>query len=501
MKITVLDGYGTIGGNKILVEEKNEIIFLDFGMNFSMYGRYFEEFLKERSRRGIYDLWMLGLIPKMNIYRKDLITDDLIDEVSSKKRLNIKGVLVSHAHLDHVGNIALLDENIPIIASPETLLILKALADVSRGGMGMEIPFFKVRERDGYILKTGNYSQRPVFSTDRINDNARDFISKVHTKRKDVEKKELSYLEEFNTHFDIIPHRVDHSILGAVGYIIKGDLTIAYTGDFRLHGLYASYSRDFISLAKDANILITEGTRLGREEDVNLSERDVYNNALRIVEEAKGLVVADFSARNFERLQTFKEISSKTGRKLVITDRDAYHLYSLDLYDNSNRLKDLIIYDEKSSRENEWEGYLKNNIDNEWIDPFHIGKNQGDFIICFSFYDINELLDIRPVEGSVYIYSSSEAFGEEDIFSFERLMNWIDYFKMRIEGIEVINDEIIFKKGLHASGHISEDELYETIQKIDPDYIVPIHTQNVEWFRKNFPEKLREIKNNETLEI
>ncbi len=80
-------------------------------------------------------------------------------------------------------------------------------------------------------------------------------------------------------------------------------------------------------------------------------------------------------------------------------------------------------------------------------------------------------------------------------------MNWIDYFKMRIEGIEVINDEITFKKGLHASGHISEDELYETIQRIDPDYIVPIHTQNVEWFRKNFPEKLREIKNNETLEI
>lgn len=84
-------------------------------MNFAKYNNYYQEYLVERSARGIYDLWQLGLIPKINNYRKDLIPRDL--DISSYKKLNIKAVLVSHTHLDHIGNIALLDENIPIVAS------------------------------------------------------------------------------------------------------------------------------------------------------------------------------------------------------------------------------------------------------------------------------------------------------------------------------------------------------------------------------------------------
>ena len=53
MKITIYDGYGTIGGNKIHIEENGEGIFLDFGMNFSKYGKYYEEFLTERTSRGL----------------------------------------------------------------------------------------------------------------------------------------------------------------------------------------------------------------------------------------------------------------------------------------------------------------------------------------------------------------------------------------------------------------------------------------------------------------
>jgi len=502
MRITLLDGYNVIGGNKILLKEGNESIFLDFGMNFYLYGKYFEEFLKERSRRGIYDLWMLGLIPRENIYRRDLIPSDLINEIISREKMKIDAVLISHAHLDHVGNIALLDENVPIIGSPETLLIIKSLADASRGSMGMEIPFFARRESIEYILTSGEYSQRQVFSTEKMPNEAIDFISRLYKKKKKVETKEPGTLEDFQIHFKILPQRVDHSILGALGYIIEGELKLAYTGDFRLHGMYSEYSREFISRARDSSILITEGTRLGREDDSNMSESDVRENALKIVQDSKGLVVADFSGRNFERLQTFKEIAEKTGRTLVITIKDAYHLYSLDLFRDEKRLRNLAIYDEMSRSENEWERFLRDNIENEFLKPFDIRKSQDNFILCFSFYDVNELLDIRPENGSVYIYSSSEAFGEEDIFSFERLLNWIDYFGMRIEGIErTKNGEIIFKKGLHASGHISQNELYDAIEKIDPDYIIPVHTVNVEWFMKNFPEKLKILKNNEHIEF
>jgi len=75
--ITIYDGADTIGGNKIYVEENGKGVFLDFGMNFKKYHYFFQEFLKERSSRGLYDLIHLDLIPKLNIYREDLIPQDL----------------------------------------------------------------------------------------------------------------------------------------------------------------------------------------------------------------------------------------------------------------------------------------------------------------------------------------------------------------------------------------------------------------------------------------
>ena len=69
MKITVYDGADSIGGNKIHVLENNNGIFLDFGMNFAKYSLYYQDFIGERPARGIYDLWRLGLIPRLNIYR------------------------------------------------------------------------------------------------------------------------------------------------------------------------------------------------------------------------------------------------------------------------------------------------------------------------------------------------------------------------------------------------------------------------------------------------
>ena len=124
-KITMFDGAATIGGNKIYVEENRRGVFLDFGMNFAKYKVYYQEFLYDRSARGIYDLITLDLIPRLNIYRKDLIPSDL--DISIFPSLNVEAVLLSHAHMDHFGNMGLLDENIPIIASPSTLMLLKAI--------------------------------------------------------------------------------------------------------------------------------------------------------------------------------------------------------------------------------------------------------------------------------------------------------------------------------------------------------------------------------------
>ncbi|HON71865.1 MAG TPA: ribonuclease J, partial [bacterium] len=63
--INILDGHSVIGGNKILVEGEDGAIMLDFGINFSSWGKYFEEFLSPRSGLMVKDLLKLGLLPRL----------------------------------------------------------------------------------------------------------------------------------------------------------------------------------------------------------------------------------------------------------------------------------------------------------------------------------------------------------------------------------------------------------------------------------------------------
>ncbi len=507
MKITVYDGADTIGGTKIHVEEKGNGLFLDFGMNFARYSLYYEEFISERSARGIHDLWHLGLIPKLNIYRKDLIPRDL--DTSSYPKLPVNAVLISHAHLDHVGNVALLDGSIPLVGSPTTIAIIKALNDTAAGGshFGMEIPYYKVRknrDEEGHILeadRNSHYPSRKVILTGKA-EQLNEFLFYSPKSKKKIIPNEVKTLGEEELGFEVKAFPVDHSIYGATAHVVEGDVSLAYTGDFRLHGKNGNETKKFIREAGNVSILITEGTRVGREEHENVSEEEVYENALEIVEGAKGLVVADFSARNFERLETFEKIAREAGRELVITAKDAYFLHALKMVDGADRLENVRIYGNFKATRQRWETLVVwENYGDRYISPFEIRANQENYILCFSFYDMPHLLDVMP-HGGVYIYSSSEAFGEEQEFSFLRLWNWLRYFGFEVHGFKVDeHGKPVFERGLHASGHVSREELVRVIDEIDPDYIIPVHTENPMWFKENWGEKTVVLKNGERWEI
>jgi ribonuclease J len=102
---------------------------------------------------------------------------------------------------------------------------------------------------------------------------------------------------------------------------------------------------------------------------------------------------------------------------------------------------------------------------------------------------MKHLLDIKPEKG-VYVYSSTEAFTEEQEFDFQRLYNWLEEFGFRIYGFEIMLDKGRMKpkfiKGYHASGHASPDHLRWMIEQIDADVIIPVHTEKPEWFVENF---------------
>ena len=495
VRITIFDGACTIGGNKIYVEENGRGLFLDFGLSFAKYSQFYEEYVCERQARGIYDLWHLNLIPKINNYRKDLIPSDLRDVVSRCPKLPVSAVLLSHAHLDHAGNIALLEENIAIVGSPVTMAILKAINDTSGGrGLGTELPYYRAKtfadERE-YIIKTdgrSDYLSRKVILTEKCEE-LEEFLfyrpGQESPSAKKIVRGDICTLDEVELGFKVKAFPVDHSVYGALAYVIEGDASLAYTGDFRLHGQNGEKTKKFIREAKNAGVLIIEDTRVSKDEP-NVSEAEVYENAKAIIEEAKGLVIADFSPRNFERLEIFKKIADKTGRELIITPKDAYFLHALKLVDGVDRLKGVKIYENFKATTRKWEQVVVlEHYGDQYVSPFEIRKDQENYILCFSFYDLPHLLDIMP-DGGVYIYSSSEAFGEEQVFSFFRLWNWLKLFGFEVRGFRIENEKLIFERGLHASGHLSKEEIVEIVEKIDPDVIIPVHTENPGWFADKF---------------
>ena len=134
------------------------------------------------------------------------------------------------------------------------------------------------------------------------------------------------------------------------------------------------------------------------------------------------------------------------------------------------------LYQKARARVSGWEKKLLDRHGDKLVYVDDIRRNPGDYILCFSFWDINELASLAPVP-AVYIYSSSEAFDEEMHMDQKRLRNWLEHFGLEIHGLDEDSDG-----PLHASGHASGDELVDIIRQIHPQRLVPIHTQDPSFF-------------------
>ena len=503
--ITVYDGSNTIGGNKIYVEENGKGLFLDFGTNIHDYDRFFQPYMRPRIYRGIHDLWHLDLIPHLNIYRQDLVPADL--DISNFPKLDVKAVLLTHVHMDHYGNIGFLDENIPIVASAITLSLLKGLQDSYTHDAGSEVIYINRRERspkDERLLIRGENIGRNLIATDLVNERIKEFLWQQSTKTGTIKEGTLTLLEENKFPFLITPYETDHSVYGSVAYILRGEHSIAYTGDIRLHGERELQSKQFIDEAKGSEVLICEGTRLSGE-NIFDSESVVLDYCRRAIDISKGLVFADFSSRNLERLELFKEVALKTNRQLVIAAKDAYLLYALEVVDDIDHLEGVLVYQRPKTRAPYWESDILQKIKKpKPVTSKDIGENPDGFIICFSSTDVINFLDISAL-GGIYIYSSPGAFKTEQEFDFIRLNRWLKSYDIkpygfRIEEIER-KERPVFTRGFHASGHASENELEWIIDKIDPDIIIPVHTENLEWFKERYEDKAKILKKGEKLKF
>ncbi|HUV60671.1 MAG TPA: MBL fold metallo-hydrolase [Thermoplasmata archaeon] len=515
LTLTPLDGADSIGGSKLLLEYDGLGILLDFGMNFARTNRYFEEYLRPRTTTGLLDHIIMGTVPDVKgLYRKDLMHPDL--ELKGREVKRVDAVLLSHGHLDHSGDIGFLRRDIPVATSAMTAAIAKAAQDSSRSEPGREPVYISERcedeTRGAKLLRSsrGNLLGRDYALLDQAPTKELQWFwgflpSSELSKRANTPKLVPGGLCHGLDDVECRMMPVDHSIKGASAFILKTSQgNIVYTGDLRMHGLRNQMTRDFVAAARAAKpyLLVTEGTRVrkdGADDESNRSkatEEDVRETADKIMSTVNGkFAIADFGPRNVERLEIFLEVSLKAHRKLVVTTKDAYLLYAMHMVDATVPVPgdDMLVYNSPKGSTDKYEEWI---LDHEYPDslvrPTEIHESPGDYLLSFSFWDMKHLIDIKPSDGH-YVYSSSEAHNEEQAIDFLRLGEWLMRFNITPHGFRIEDDgdkkEPVFESQdgpLHASGHASPEDLKDIVREIDPEVLVPVHTEYHKWFDDTF---------------
>jgi ribonuclease J len=457
---------------------------------------------------------VMGLLPPLEgLYRDDLISPDLWKQFKHHpvyRRLDkLDGVLLSHAHLDHSGYISFLRQDIPVYATSVTSFLTKAIQDSGKSDFDQQVCYFTPTEREypsGWkqiANLTGKTKNQRQFCTgdirpEDLSPEALEFWKwGFWEKTKGQKPLESLTLKGYGDYpFNLHCFPVDHSIPGACAWGIETDSGwIIYSGDLRLHGKRYESTREFIEQAAQLKprALILEGTNVKRQS--NVSEREVYENGLKAITGAKGPVIADFSPRDMDRLLTFRQIAMETGRKLAILPRDAYLLKTLRLLEpgvpDISKDDNIVIYQDTIASKSPaiWMRNLCQEYDEKIILAEDVKATQDSFILCFSFFDLNELPSIRPVAGSLYVYSSSEPHDEEQEIDFRRLHNWLEHFGLRGVGLPVETNGIWVipdaEKGLHASGHACGPDLLEIVRRIMPQVLMPVHSESPEYYAEH----------------
>lgn len=518
IKITVFDGATCIGGSKIHLLDGETGIFLDFGINYKKWGNYYEEYLKPRPAVGILDLLNLKLVPPIaELYRKDLLPPNTpLPEFPFKAKTD--GLFITHAHLDHCGHLGLVNPDIPVYASAMTAVLMKAIQDSGQLDFDREMAYINPRgtSRHPEILETGHWKKIPYQGRklhvvdEEIKEGVQEFWLTPPNptgrgRRLDAGPLTLGSGIVGDLTYRAFP--LDHSIFGATAYAFQTSQGwIVYTGDLRLHGTRSHLTKRFIEAAAELQplALIVEGTNVGREPGV--SEDEAQANCLKKIQASEGkLVVADFSPRNIERLIAFLQIAKETDRKLVILAKDAYLLQAMRLVDQEipDILADeaLCILEERKVSPSPWEkDYIQERYEQKYLSANQLNAHQGEYILSLSFWDIKHLLDITPEKGGIYLYSTSEAYTEEQEIDVRRLWNWLQALNLKPIGFRLPdssqgaeNPKPVFEKKYHASGHISGEELIEVIQRIRPEYVIPVHTERPQYFVEHLGEEFQII--------
>lgn len=454
-------------------------MFLDFGKSFDIEGRYFEEPWNRPFH--IPSLLSVGALPEIpGLYRIDPDGEPPVN-----------GILVTHAHLDHIGYVPLVSGSVPAYVGADTLNLMTIRNEVGQSNWANEMGHVDCR-----TFRTGD-----TFTID-------------------------------GTDIRVEPIHVDHSTPAAYGFILEAaGKRLAYTGDIRLHGRHAWMTQDFVEAlaSKPLDVFICEGTRvhpaegdpddelrrqmervyrerMGEDAPEHVrsecsTEADVEEHLTRIIGESDKLVMVEVSPLDLDRMYTVWRAASTAGRTLVIPAKQAYMMREGSgrtqiqdlvpvegtalLMSQRKKNKRSLTMGEPEDAEDmafyKWERELIERWEEAGSTVLwgldgraELREKGGRYVICAPqvVYILPELCYRASPCPIDFVLSKSEPFNEEMLFSFDKLLHWLALYGCRRY------------YQVHVSGHAAPEELREMIERANPSAVVPIHTRYPEMFKE-----------------
>lgn len=385
LRVIPLGGLEEIGKNITVFEYGNDIIVVDMGFQFP-------------------DEEMLGV---------DYVIPDTT--YLENKKDKIRGIVVTHGHMDHTGAIPY-------------LIPKKFNAPIYTGRLTGEM--IKKRQEE--------------FGT------ASDLKLNIVDPDKDTIQLGCFRIEFF---------RVNHNIPDGMGLAIYSPAgLVVYTGDFKFdHTPVDERPTDFSKLAKyggqNVLALFSDSTSVDKPGH-SISEKDIGKNLDDIVGNVKGrLIVASFSSL-ISRIQQIIDSASKYGRKVAVVGRS--------MNDNIGIARELE--------------YLKT-PKGVFVDISEAKKMPDDEVVIITTGSQGEEMsglmrmasgehkDVRIKKGDTVILSSSPIPGNESA-----IVSMMD--SLIREGARVIYSKIM---DVHTGGHAQQEDLKLMIDLIKPRYLFPIH--------------------------
>ncbi len=382
VKITFLGGLGEIGKNMTVFEDRDSAFILDAGFKF----------------------------PEAEMYGVEQVIPDMgyIETIKDK----LKGIVLTHAHLDHIGAIKFVFEKI-------------------------KLPLF------GTKLTLGLAS------------------TVIPGRYKPYEEHEIKPGERFNVGtFQLEAVYVNHSIPDGVGFIIKrkGCGTIFHTGDFKIDatpidGRAIDLQRIGMLGREGVLLLLSDSTNATRD-GLTGSERIVGENLERLFRKIKGRIIITTFSTNIHRIQQIFDISWKLKKKVHVDGKSFVNIISV-----AKKLGYLNIPDGLTVDINELPLIPDENL------VILTTGSQGEPLSGLTRLSSSTHQRLRILPGDTVIISAHPIPGNEEFVN--RTVN--NLFSL---GADVIYRE---EEGIHVSGHASGDELKIMLQLTKPKFFVPVH--------------------------